>query len=150
MKVPHSFPLVDRLNMRIPWRSEQPPAGQPLSPSEQQASSSPWPTKHTFRTNADITIGTLQDHTTSINDRLRIEAYKLTSHPALYYVLSGFILGSTSTLGAAFVYRRVFMRLRTAEWVTPDVLERRKWVKGVVTRSVGLYFLWALCRNNSD
>ncbi|KAG0691481.1 hypothetical protein DFH29DRAFT_986269 [Suillus ampliporus] len=47
-----------------------------------------------------------------------------------------FFLGSVSTLGATFVYRRYFRRLRTAEWVTPDVLERRGWVRGVVT-SVG-------------
>ncbi|KAG2051158.1 staphylococcal nuclease, partial [Suillus hirtellus] len=56
--------------------------------------------------------------------------------PVAYLVLSGIFLGSVSTLGVTFVYRRYFRRLRTAEWVTPDVLRRKRWVRGVVT-SVG-------------
>ncbi|EGO28632.1 hypothetical protein SERLADRAFT_346624 [Serpula lacrymans var. lacrymans S7.9] len=34
------------------------------------------------------------------------------------------------------VYRRYFRRLRTAEWITPDIMKQRRWIKGVVT-SVG-------------
>ncbi|KAI0319416.1 hypothetical protein OF83DRAFT_1170246 [Amylostereum chailletii] len=31
------------------------------------------------------------------------------------------------------VYHRFFRRLRNAEWVTPDILKERRWIKGVVT-----------------
>ncbi|OJA14090.1 hypothetical protein AZE42_07936 [Rhizopogon vesiculosus] len=121
--------------MRIPWRREQPPEEQP---PEQQASSSRWRTikdalMTTAQAQAASTNDNLQDHTASIKDRLRTKAYQLASSPTLYLVLSGFVLGSASTLGATFVYKRCFRRLRTVEWVTPDVLARRKWVKGVVT-----------------
>ncbi|KAL4063066.1 hypothetical protein V8B97DRAFT_2026509 [Scleroderma yunnanense] len=54
-----------------------------------------------------------------------------TPYTAVAFI-SGAILGTSST----FVWRRWLRRIRTAEWVTPDILARRKWVKGVVT-SVG-------------
>jgi hypothetical protein len=122
--------------MRIPWRREQLPEEQPpLQPSEHQVSSSRWQTTKgalqayvkTAQAEAASTKDTLQDH-------LRINAYQFPSRPASYLVLSGFVLGSVSTLGATFVYRRCFRRLRMSEWVTPDILGRRRWVKGIVTR----------------
>lgn len=131
-------------SMRIPWRREQPIEEQPSSQpsSEQQASDSLWrATKDALQThlatvqaNVISTKDTLQDHTTSIKDRLTTKAYTLASRPASYLVFSGFVLGSVSTLGAAFVYRRCFRRLKTSEWVTPDILGRRRWVKGIVTK----------------
>ncbi|KAH7912076.1 SNase-domain-containing protein [Hygrophoropsis aurantiaca] len=50
--------------------------------------------------------------------------------------LSAFALGSVSTIAATITYRRYLCRLRTSEWITPDILKRRRWIKGVVT-SVG-------------
>ncbi|KAI0283522.1 hypothetical protein BC826DRAFT_1059767 [Russula brevipes] len=47
-----------------------------------------------------------------------------------------FLLGSATTLGASSVYRRFFKRIKNAGWVTPDLLERKRWITGVVT-SVG-------------
>ena len=47
-----------------------------------------------------------------------------------------FLLGSAATLGASTVYRRFFKRIRSAEWITPDLLGRKRWITGVVTRSV--------------
>jgi len=52
------------------------------------------------------------------------------------FALSCFALGAGSAMGGAFVYRRFFRRLRSSGWVTPDVLKRKQWVRGVVT-SVG-------------
>jgi hypothetical protein len=75
-----------------------------------------------------------QEYNANVKERLRSKAYELVSRPAAYLVLSSFFLGSVSTLGATFVYRRYFRRLRTAEWVTPDILQRKRWVRGVVTR----------------
>ena len=45
-----------------------------------------------------------------------------------------FVLGAASGAGAILAWRRWGMRLRTAEWVTPNELARRRWVRGVVTR----------------
>jgi hypothetical protein len=75
-----------------------------------------------------------QQYNANVQNLLRAKAYELASRPVAYLVLSGFVLGSVSTLGATFVYRRYFRRLRTAEWVTPDVLQQKRWVRGVVTR----------------
>ncbi|KAG0693879.1 hypothetical protein DFH29DRAFT_370226 [Suillus ampliporus] len=132
--------------MHFPWRRKQQPSEEQSSslPSEQHSSNSHWSaTKDTLQTHAATaqaqtasTKGTLQDHAANIKTRLRAKAYELGSPPTAYLIVSGFFLGSVSTLGATFVYRRYFRRLRTAEWVTPDVLERRGWVRGVVT-SVG-------------
>jgi len=41
-----------------------------------------------------------------------------------------------TALGASIIYRRFFKRIKNAEWVTPDMLGRRRWISGVVT-SVG-------------
>jgi hypothetical protein len=45
-----------------------------------------------------------------------------------------FALGAASGAGALLAWRRWGMRLLTAEWVTPNELARRRWVRGVVTR----------------
>lgn len=55
--------------------------------------------------------------------------YKDTSDPILV-----FALGAASGVGATLAWRRWGMRLLTAEWVTPNELARRRWVRGVVTR----------------
>ncbi|KAG1849531.1 SNase-domain-containing protein [Suillus subluteus] len=115
--------------MHLPWRQKQ------------QASKTRWSaTKDAFKTHVATaqanTKDTLQEYNANVKDRLRYKAYELGSRPAAYLVLSGFLLGSVSTLGVTFVYRRYFRRLRTAEWVTPDILQRKRWVRGVVT-SVG-------------
>ncbi|KAH7882694.1 SNase-domain-containing protein [Phlebopus sp. FC_14] len=52
------------------------------------------------------------------------------------YSLVFFTLGAASGVGGTMVWRRWVKRIRTAEWVTPDVLARKRWVRGVVT-SVG-------------
>ncbi|KZT05030.1 nuclease [Laetiporus sulphureus 93-53] len=49
---------------------------------------------------------------------------------------AAFCLGSASTLGGVYVYRRHFKRILNADWVTPDVLRRKRLIKGLVT-SVG-------------
>ena len=47
---------------------------------------------------------------------------------------TAFALGSLSTVVGASVYRRYFRRIKNAEWITPDVFQKRKWVKGYVTK----------------
>ena len=47
-----------------------------------------------------------------------------------------FLLGSASALGVSFVYRRFFKRIKDAEWITPDLVGRKRWITGIVTRWV--------------
>jgi hypothetical protein len=47
-----------------------------------------------------------------------------------------FLIGSFTTLGASTVYRRFFKRIKSAEWITPDLLRRKRWITGIVTRCV--------------
>jgi hypothetical protein len=51
-------------------------------------------------------------------------------------IVLAFLLGSATTLGASTVYRRFFKRIKNAEWITPDLLKRKRWITGVVTRCV--------------
>ena len=50
-----------------------------------------------------------------------------------------FLLGSATAVGAFTVYRRYFKRIRNAQWITPDLLGRKRWITGIVTRCVLLY-----------
>jgi hypothetical protein len=51
-------------------------------------------------------------------------------------VALAFLLGFATAFGASSVYRRFFKRIKNAEWVTPDLLARKRWITGVVTRCV--------------
>jgi hypothetical protein len=47
-----------------------------------------------------------------------------------------FFLGCATALGTSSIYRRFFKRIKNAEWVTPNLLKRKRWITGVVTRCV--------------
>ena len=59
--------------------------------------------------------------------------YNDTVTPTTDYCLA-FALGAASGAGALLAWRRWGMRLSTAQWVTPNELARRRWVRDVVTR----------------
>ncbi|KAK7032896.1 putative endonuclease LCL3 [Favolaschia claudopus] len=61
---------------------------------------------------------------------------RLNAIPAPVLALTAFALGSVTSISGALVYRRYFRRIPNGDWVTPDVLAKRRWVKGKVT-SVG-------------
>ena len=60
-----------------------------------------------------------------------------------------FFLGSATTLGASTVYRRFFKRIRSAEWITPDLLRRKRWITGIVTRCVLVFHDRSLIQVNT-
>jgi hypothetical protein len=64
-------------------------------------------------------------------DELKV---KVASVPVPILALSAVAVGSVSTAAAAQVYRRYFRRLRAGNWVTPDLFEKKRWIKGFVTR----------------
>jgi hypothetical protein len=51
-------------------------------------------------------------------------------------IVFAFLLGSATALGASTVYGRFYKRIRSSEWITPDLLGRKRWITGVVTRCV--------------
>ena len=55
--------------------------------------------------------------------------------PLSVVVLATFTLGSATAVSAAMIYRRFGRRIRNVDWVTPVLLSRKRWIKGVVTRS---------------
>ncbi|EMD32806.1 hypothetical protein CERSUDRAFT_143387 [Gelatoporia subvermispora B] len=61
---------------------------------------------------------------------------RLASLPPHLVALSAFLLGGASALTARHAYARYFRRIPNSDWVTPDILAKRRWVKGYVT-SVG-------------
>lgn len=60
----------------------------------------------------------------------------LSPFPPSLLVLSALLIGSSTTVAATVLYRRFARRIPNGEWVTPDVLSRKRWIKGYVT-SVG-------------
>lgn len=64
--------------------------------------------------------------------------------PPSVVVLTTFTLGSATAMSAAMIYRRFGRRIRNVDWVTPEVLSRKRWIKGVVTRS-GIISLPVTC-----
>ncbi|KAH9919059.1 uncharacterized protein B0H18DRAFT_1029617 [Fomitopsis serialis] len=58
------------------------------------------------------------------------------SLPVDILLLSAFVAGSATAAGSIGIYRRYWRRLPSADWITPDILAKGRWVKGYVT-SVG-------------
>ncbi|KAF8958556.1 SNase-domain-containing protein [Flammula alnicola] len=50
--------------------------------------------------------------------------------------LTSFALGSATAMSAVLVYKRYARRIRNIDYITPKLLTRKRWLKGVVT-SVG-------------
>ncbi|KAN0142060.1 hypothetical protein V8E53_000522 [Lactarius tabidus] len=60
---------------------------------------------------------------------------RLFDHPnTIIVALVAFILGSATVFGTSSIYQRYFMSLASAEWISPNILRRRPWITGVVTR----------------
>jgi hypothetical protein len=63
----------------------------------------------------------------------RSTLHELTTSHVGVGVLSA-VGATTLTVGSLAVYRRYFRRIRTAEYVTQSMLDKKRWIKGVVTR----------------
>ena len=48
--------------------------------------------------------------------------------------LISFSLGIAFAVATSAIHKRYFYRFKTGDWVTPDVFEKRRWIKGVVTK----------------
>ncbi len=63
------------------------------------------------------------------------KATYIDQYPTEILVFSAFAVGAVTTFGGRRVYTRYLRRIQNGDWVTPDMIERKRWVKGVVTRS---------------
>ncbi|PCH42881.1 nuclease [Wolfiporia cocos MD-104 SS10] len=70
-----------------------------------------------------------------VGGNVNAQAGSATLPPQLL-AISAFCLGSATTLGLVCIYSRYVRRIPNAEWVTPEMLAKRRWIKGCVT-SVG-------------
>lgn len=55
-------------------------------------------------------------------------------YPPYALGISAFAAGVVSIAVARKIHVRYFQRIQNSDWITPDVFERKRWVKGVVTR----------------
>lgn len=62
----------------------------------------------------------------------------LNSLPLKYQLGITFASGVIMTSCTARVYRRYLRRIRNSEWVTPDIIKKKRWLKGKVTRYIVL------------
>lgn len=59
---------------------------------------------------------------------------QLASLPPQHLAAIMLLVGGAITLGGRSVFVRNFRRIPNAEWVNPDMLARKRWIKGYVTR----------------
>ena len=69
----------------------------------------------------------------SAKDTARTWTSSITKDPILVGVLSA-VAATGLTVGGLAGYRRYWRRIRNADYVTSGMLDRKKWVKGIVTR----------------
>jgi hypothetical protein len=56
------------------------------------------------------------------------------SLPVPLVALVFFTLGFACSTGGAVLYARCGRRIQNSDWVTPDLLTNKRWIRGVVTR----------------
>lgn len=69
-----------------------------------------------------------------IKSSLALQSERLLNLPTNDLVLYSFGVGATSALVARSLHVRYLRRIPNAGWVNPNMLERRRWIKGYVTR----------------
>lgn len=63
----------------------------------------------------------------------QLAAYTDTLSPE-EVAFAAFATGAVSTALTTVVYKRYFKRIPSAEWLTPNILARKRWIKGRVVR----------------
>ena len=88
-----------------------------------------WPLP--WRKQDSETTSTTSRHLTAFLSKVYTQFKAL---PPSVVVLTTFALGSASAMSGVMVYKRFGRRIRNVDWVTPTLLNRKRWIKGVVTR----------------
>lgn len=74
---------------------------------------------------------------------------QLESIPTPLLALIAFSLGVASSTGGALLYARYGRRIRNADWITPDLFAKKRWIRGIVTRSA-ILLSWDSVKVNSS
>ncbi|KDR73970.1 hypothetical protein GALMADRAFT_250697 [Galerina marginata CBS 339.88] len=77
--------------------------------------------------------GEKKDSAARDRDALTQLKKKFDALPQSLAVLTIFALGSATAISTSLVYKRYGRRIRNSEWITPKLLTRKRWLKGVVT-----------------
>jgi hypothetical protein len=59
---------------------------------------------------------------------------RVESLPVPLVALVAFGLGFACSTGGALLFIRYGKRIKNSDWVTPDVLDKKRWICGMVTR----------------
>jgi hypothetical protein len=68
--------------------------------------------------------------------RSQLDRLKAVVHDSPGALSLAFVLGVATAMSAGRVHRRYFRRLQNGEWLTPDVLHGKRWIRGIVTKCV--------------
>jgi len=88
----------------------------------------PWPSRAKHESKTSV----IQEVDTTVNK----QRTEFDSIPPAGTIFAIFALGSVATISSVLLYKRFGRRIRNSEWVTPKLLTRKRWLKGVVTRLV--------------
>ncbi|KAF9446578.1 staphylococcal nuclease [Macrolepiota fuliginosa MF-IS2] len=91
-----------------------------------------WPRKPADNANSKKDTQVTQE----VKEDLRSLESQLNSIPPHVRTLISYGLVATGAVGSVFLHRRYVRRIKNADWVTPDLLAKKRWIRGVVT-SVG-------------
>ncbi|KAF8824498.1 hypothetical protein HHX47_DHR8000324 [Lentinula edodes] len=72
---------------------------------------------------------------------------KASSIPPQILVTSAFAAGAITAIGASRIYSRYFKRIQNSDWITPESFQKKRWIKGIVTRlyhTPGIGWTWPL------
>lgn len=59
---------------------------------------------------------------------------KASSIPPQILVTSAFAAGAITAIGVSRIYSRYFKRIQNSDWITPESFQKKRWIKGIVTR----------------
>jgi hypothetical protein len=68
--------------------------------------------------------------------RFNEQCKQLGIPPSAAVGAGAFTAGVVAIVAGRKIHSRYFKRIQNSDWVTPDVFQRRKWLKGVATRYV--------------
>jgi hypothetical protein len=89
----------------------------------------PWPSP--WRKQDSEATSTISNHFTAFFTNAHTQFKAL---PPSVIVLTTFTLGSATAMSVVMIHKRFGRRIRNVDWVTPALLSRKRWIKGVVTR----------------
>ena len=122
----------------LPWGSSSPPAPPPSPPPPppQPKTAQEQVDAYTKQLQSRLEDGLLALHSQAQDPAATLAALnaRLAQLPPSLLLALGTALGAAGALGTRRAYVRYLKRLPNGDWVTPDVIRSKRWIKGYVTR----------------